>query len=213
MIYLVDICDTLYRSNTTFDFIRYLVRRNPFKRFLVAAITLRYSPPFWILLIAGKVIKKDLHRACVLMLIRGMHQAHLMSEAVAFNELFLEKRRNEIVWRHLKDESTNQVILLSATLEPIALAIANKNGFEVCASKLEYDLNGRFTGRLKIDLIGRKHEHLPYSAQREQYAVITDNFSDQKLLESAAEKFVVLNQPRDRKKWSLTDATFILNYE
>jgi len=213
MIYLVDICDTLYRSNTTFDFIRYLLQRNPLKRLLIATITSRYSPPFWILLMAGKLLKKDLHRAIALMLISGMHQAHLTKEAFKFKKSFLEKRRNETVWEHLKSKSTNRVILLSATLEPIAVAIAKENGFAVCASLLEYDLSGTFTGRLKTDLQGRKHEHLPDLVQKEQYAVITDNFSDQKLLESAAEKFIILNQPRDRKKWSLTDGTFILNYE
>ena len=210
MTFLVDICDTLFRSNTTFDFIRYVVRNHVGKRFAFAMITAKYSPLFWILILASKFTNKDIHRNLVLLLLKNRSRLELAAAAVQFYDGYLSKRKNPIVWRLLAREA-EKIILVSSTIEPVAEVIAHKNNFSFRASTLNYE-SELFSGSIQVDLTGKKHQLVKELITEESYGVITDNFSDRELLKGATKRIVVINRPSHYDRWKEVDAVFIKNY-
>lgn len=212
MTFLVDICDTLFRSNTTFDFIKYVVRSHVGKRFAFAMITARYSPLFWILALTSRLTKKDIHRRWALLLLRKHSKSELEAAAAQFYDEYLSKRKNPIVWSVLAQEAA-KVILVSSTLEPVAEVIARNNNFGFRASTLSYEpTSGLFSGSLRGDLTGKKHQLVQELVAKGSYGVITDNFSDRELLKGATKRMVVINRPSHYARWKGVDAVFIKNY-
>lgn len=181
---IFDICGTLYNSNTTMDFCEYRAIGAK-KKILKLSKT-----------IFGKIINKILVKILNYDYIRILHVNSLKNLDVKtiekdvneFVEKYLENKKIEEVHEILKNFNKEDIILVSATIEPIAKGIAKKlDNLKYLATTLEYE-DDRCLGIIKDDLLGNKQN---YFQNKEVDFIITDNISDLKLCEISKEIIIV----------------------
>lgn len=195
-LYIFDICGTLYHSNTTMDFCEYRCKSK------ITKFILKYSKSF-----IGKIVNKILFRFIGFELIRYLHlkslegilDYKLNEDAKDFVESFLEKKKIEEVHEILKNSDKDKVVLVSATIEPVAKAIACRLGnLTYLSSALKYDNNKKCLGKIENDLLGNKHK---YFKNKKIDFIITDNESDIVLCEMA-DKVIIVSKKKNFDFWN-----------
>ena len=218
-IFVFDVCDTLFYSNTTFDYLGYVLAQKGWRgrQQLLRLLTRRWSPAYLGLAVWQKLTGADASKAAALRLLTGLPKAELYDLGQRFLTEFLGERRIAPTHALLAGLAGTRprVVLLSASLDPIVAAIAEALGVEFVSSELEYDAQERCTGRLRRELGGQKHHALaeltgPDSALR--LAVATDNFTDRELVARAASRYVVVHRPEAKRFWQDLAPYFIEAY-
>jgi len=194
---IFDICGTLYDSNTTMDFCEYRVSGKN-KTILKLSKT-----------ILGKVINKilvklfdyDYIRILHIKTLKGLKATEIESDANNFVEKYLENKKIKGVHEILKNYNKEDIILVSATIEPVAKAIAKKlASLNYLATTLEYH-EDKCLGKIKDDLLGNKQH---YFKNQEIEFIITDNKSDLALCQMAKE-VVIVSKNKNIKFWENQD--------
>lgn len=186
---ILDLCGTLYDSNTTMEFIkfihpkRYILIRNPFFRIL------------------GKISHSlgfDLIRFCCIKTLSGYKKETLLKIAEEFFEKKLKHQK--IDFTHIKlnefKKQNQEIMILSATIDPIAEVVAKRLEVKFLSSKLEYNYDNKCTGKLKKDLLGRKHLHINKNIE----TIITDNKDDLEIIK-LSQKSIIISKPKDISFW------------
>ncbi|XKM13830.1 hypothetical protein RCS94_01315 [Orbaceae bacterium ac157xtp] len=198
---IFDICGTLYDTNTTFSFCEN--QSSVYRKWI-----LKLSKTIF-----GKALNKVLVKCFSYDFIRNIHiktlsnltLIQLDNAADSFVENYLNKKKITDVHNILKSFDSNDIILVSATIEPIAKAIAKKLGcLKYIATTLMYD-NGKCTGVIKDDLLGNKQD---YFKDKTIDLVVTDNKSDVELCKLAKESIIVTNI-KNLTFWQKQDITII----
>lgn len=209
---ICDVCDTLYKSNTTFDFIRYLLKKEKgLKYFLFNIFTSKLSPVFYFMVLSGKLTQTDVIRKSVLKLLKGKTDNELNSAANSFYDDFLIQRENREVFELIDQNKNNNVLLVSSSIDPIIGAIAGRHQIHFYSSVLEKS-ESKTTGKLLTDLTGRKHEVVSREMKKnkaDHLMVITDNKSDFDLVAMASERFVIISKESEKDFWAQLNPTFI----
>lgn len=181
---VVDICWTLYRSNTTFDFLDHVVQdpgylrlrrwmRKPFVRTLN--------------LILLRLLHCDVLRSLALRYLRPWTADEVSRMAAQFVSTQLETKCIEAVWSLLPERD---IILVSGTIAPIAEAVGKRLG----ANKI-------YSG----DIFKQR-------ALRElsDYDIVTDNLSDKELIRKAHHAYIVTYGNRARwERLNLTNTEYL----
>jgi phosphoserine phosphatase len=203
-IYIFDVCGTLYHSNTTYDFLEYYFRKKD--KFKYCLIRVLLSLP-------GKVIFVTLSKMGIKVGVRsfliGLLKHENAYEVERFAILFVSDELNSK--RFLKTQSilkkaqeeNRRVVLVSASLEPVILAIADELGVkEYFSSILEKSEEGIYSGKLVQDLKGQKLMTIKknFDIQAGEFFVYTDNLDDIALIE-LSKKAYVISKKRNLKKW------------
>lgn len=187
---IFDVCWTLYRSNTTIDFIGYLLKRNNKFKYLVFVV-LMWRP---IALCLVRLAKIDLRKLAIRQL-EGYTKESLADHAHRFYFSFLKKRENDVVYEkllELKKENAN-VFLASASLDIVVATIASNINAKYVASQLQY-VNGVCTGVLCSDITGKKYAALKKEALTGFYDVMySDNAEDLAMAKHVGDYFQVVN--------------------
>lgn len=188
---IIDICGTLYKSNTTFDFIKYHFgdsaqfkminnfRRNRF------VCNLNYM---WF-----KLTGDDVMRRRLIKILKGESKDKLVSMAKDFYENYLLSHRNSQCFDIIEKYRNNgaRLVLVSATLDIIAKTIAEyENVPEWVASNLSFD-NDRCEGKIKNDLLKGKLEYTLRLTDNTHFDVITDNYSDGDIIKASSHSYLV----------------------
>ncbi|HBZ34511.1 MAG TPA: hypothetical protein DEO38_05370 [Bacteroidales bacterium] len=186
---LVDICWTLYSSNTTYDFCRYVAGEDmvcaPMSRWLRRINVFIY-----------RLTGIDMYKSSLVNSLKGMSRQTLEVKAQTFVDEFLEQRRIAPVWNIMP---RSNVVLLSATLDIVAEQVAKHIGaLRFCATQLNFDNEGLCQGTISNDLQQRKHLAVDY----DDYDIFTDNHSDIALISRARHATIVVYGNHDR--WSRT---------
>ncbi len=211
--FLIDICGTLYQSNTTFDFIRYFfsetswyirleaLRKNRIFRFCNAKVF--------------EYMGIDCLRCLLIRHLKGYSKTQLQDMAHEFYQEYLETVINEPVIDIIEEKRAAGVrlVLVSATLDVIAKEVAEKLRIkDVFSSQLSYDEHNVCLGKLQIDLLGKKITSLNSSDIVEPYyGIITDNFSDLELIKKSEHSYVVTDK-QYQNKWKSLLKNNIYNY-
>jgi phosphoserine phosphatase len=215
---VVDICNTLFDSNTTFDFIDYCVRTKRIKRGVLFYHwgVKRLSPFFWFLLILHKAFRHDYHKSLAVSLLAHQSIEDVSSWASQFYREFLALRSIHQTADVLKSFDSKQVILASSTIEPVAKVIAFEMGIEnFVSTELEVS-EGRYTGRIKNELSGNKLEAIQKKLGNADFmidVVLTDNFSDRELMIGSLRKYAVCYNKRQVAFWSEIPGVKILTVD
>lgn len=209
MYYIFDVCDTLYYSNTTNDFISFVLKRNKPYQLKKNELINKKNIVFFYRYFIFKFFKIDLFKRCQVKLLKGYSKEFLKNEANRFlNDFLLTKEIND-VQVHLSKIDKRYVVLLSAGLDVVINEISNHFGVNFHSSQLEYN-KGICTGKLKYDMTGKKHlfieQYLPF-------VVFTDNFSDKILVSKAKEKNIIVYKPSDKNRWKEGDVKYIKLYK
>ena len=191
---IFDIRGTLYDSNTTMDFCEYRVSGKN-------KIILKLSKTIF-----GKVINKisvklfdyDFIRILHIKTLKGLKDTEIESD---FVDTYLENKKIEEVHEILKNYNKEDLTLVSATIEPVAKAIAKKLGsLNYLATTLEYH-EDKCLGKIKDDLLGNKQH---YFKNQEIEFIITDNKSDLDLCKMAKE-VVIVSKKKNLVFWQNQD--------
>ena len=200
-ILIIDICGTLYQSNTTFDFIKYhfgdtwryrVISHLKKKQFISK---LNYV---WF-----RLTGMDIMRTELIKLLKGTDKSALLSMAIDFYNNFLLSRKNPECFTILNNyrKKGARLIIVSATLDIIAKTVAEQENInDWMASTLAYK-NDICDGKLNEDLLGGKLCKLNQTLGmvEEKYDVITDNYSDVDIISQAKYAYLIqYNDKRDR---------------
>lgn len=201
-LYLFDICGTIYRSNTTFDFLEFYLKENKCFR-LYRAI---YKSFFW--KIINRALRSWLHydltRILALRFLKGTSYSELSKQAKLFTEVYLSQVRNIEIYNtieHLISIDKSKVLLVSATIDVVAEAVADSLHCEqYYSTALEYK-DGACTGKMVKDLLGNKCMFLNEKGILHQIkSFFTDDLTDADVLEYSEIKNIVC-YPKTRKRW------------
>jgi phosphoserine phosphatase len=214
-VYVVDVCGTLVRDDTSLGLLRHHFARDARRRvrYLFYKIITAHCSPLWLsFAIAEKLTGRHLFKHLVVRLLAGDKVAALNQSAAEYAALLLAERCVPSVWRMLEAPlHYGRVVLASASLEPVVASLASAIGARHVASTLEHQ-NGVLTGRYAVDLTGRKEQALiekyGQSVLAGRVCAISDNCSDRSLLEKAAQAYVVLHRASHRQRWQGLNATF-----
>ncbi|MBR1786836.1 MAG: glycosyltransferase [Paludibacteraceae bacterium] len=188
-ILLTDICWTLFYSNTTMDFLDFVVKDKSYLhiRNLSKKPFVRYAN-----LLIFKLFGVDLVRRKCVSYLRGFSRTELQNKADEFFVQYLSKRKIEKVWQLLEGR---EVVLVSATLDVVAQAVSKQlKAKDYCASKLKF-VNDICTGEIEKDLLNSKN-NVSYNFCI--YDIVTDNLTDSKLVNRSRNATVVLYDNKSR---------------
>ena len=204
-IVVADICNTLYDSNTTFDFVKYCNQKNKldFGSSIIYRLTIsKWSPFFWGIVLLQKLLRKDFQKLIVVSFFKNKEIAEVRSWASSFyNDVLVGKKigmTNAILDQYLADT----IVLASSTLYPVAEAIANIHGLVFVASPLEIS-GSSYTGKLVQELSGKKWQALQqmFGEDIELKLAMSDNLTDYELLSKAKRKIAVCYNESQEEKW------------
>ena len=185
---LVDVCWTLFYSNTTFDFLDFTIKDDRY-------IRLRRIGKSWLgrklNLLIYKLFRYDWLRSRSLRYLAGKSRSELLELAERFYRDYLLPRRIEPVWQLLPK---TDIVIVSGTLDIIAQTVARHLGAEAYFATETAFEDDVFTGRFN-DLLLTKASALP---QYSDYDIITDNLTDIDLVRKARKATIVLYNNRHR---------------
>lgn len=217
-LFVFDICDTLFYSNTTFDFIRFVLEKKKMTASLLwfRHYTQKSSPLFLALAVLQKLTKKDWPKKLCLQLLKGISKQELYQLGEDFEQKYLSSRtiaQTHVMLDELR-KAGKTVVLISASIDPVVAAIAKALAVEFRCSELEYSLSGAFTGNLAYEMTGQKLNALQkmLNHQKAGFAVATDNFSDRSLVEAAGKRYVVVYNEKALHFWKDLNPNFIKLY-
>lgn len=211
-IVLVDICGTLYDSNTTFDFLDFSIKGNKYILFRKLSKLI-----FWKFFnkMSFRLLHLDLTRAIAVRFLKGMSREQLAQKMeIFYNESLSLLKQKEVIG--IVDKNTSEgkrVILVSATLDFISKKISEVMDIKECYSTtLNYN-EGICQGTIKSDLLSNKLEFLSSQGFNENFNVsITDNFSDLDLLK-VSEESIIITKEKNKARWEKTlQKADIVNY-
>lgn len=196
---IFDICGTLYRSNTTFDFLDYYL--NDSKLYHIYRIL--YRCLLWRLFnkFTKHTIQYDITRSIAIYFLKGHSKKELLKAAQSFYNLELQKKENkrviELLYK-LNSNNKNQVIIASATLDFIAETIATNLNCKIYYSTTLSYKNEICKGTIRNDLLGKKMNVLSHHKPFEN--VYTDDITDCPVLSLSKNKYIIV-YPRTINKW------------
>ena len=220
-VFVFDVCDTLFYSNTTFDFLRFVLAQQGSggKQAVLKLLSAKWSPLFVGLVAWQKVAGGDPVKAGALRMLAGIPRVELYELGRRFVAEFLPARRIARTHELLAGlaQTQTRVVLLSASLDPVIAALAAALGsIEFVSSQLEYDAQGICTGRLQQELTGQKQAALQTLLTNKgeplRLAVATDNFTDHGLVSQAAIRYVVVHNAAAKQFWQGLNPEFIEAY-
>ena len=186
---LVDICWTLYRSNTTFDFLDAIISKKSY-RLLRAFFKTKVGYRGNILLY--RLTRTDWQRRLAVRYLKGISQAELAAKAETFVANLEQTKRIEASFDILSCQQA-PIVILSGTLDCIAKAVGSRlHAQEIYSSALEYR-NGACTGKLKEDILLSKKKYIGI----DRFTILTDNTTDLDLVKQAEQAFIVCYSNKD----------------
>jgi phosphoserine phosphatase len=202
-----DVCGTITKTNNTFHFISFVLRRDRTLRYGLL-ILIRILCPLVRLPGLRAVVREDLLRDGQIALLRGYSRDRLRKMAALYVEdLFARGLLNRPVLEAIQQEKSRgrTVLLVSSAIDPPIGEIARRldiGGY--FSSELELHA-GRCTGRLKTDLLARKPSilpRIPAPVDWQGSSIYTDNREDADFMARFGQRTVVLNAPADRQAWN-----------
>lgn len=211
-IVIVDICGTLFNSNTTFDFLDFFLEEKSYIIFRKISKSLLWRTfNKSIIFFFGF----DLTRTLALKYLKGKQKSELKMAMELFYHRLTDLKNENVFSIVNKLKLEFRVILASATLDFIAEKIALESDIkEYYSTELLYNDNGYCTGKICRDLLGNKLTILesarvfsPY------YMTITDNFSDIDVLLKSDRKKIISSKANNKYWLKLLRNKNISKYE
>ena len=201
-----DVCDTLYYSNTTHDFIRFVAKEaaGPARRSAFKMLDHQLSPLRYLLVGVGLITGRDVFKMLSVAILKGMKDEEVRRVAERFVDEFLEMRKVPQTHKLIEQSARDglRIVLCSSSIEPVVAAVAKRLGVRdfVCAT-LETE-SGRYTGRIQEDPTGKKLSVLRRISNLKIDCAVSDNLSDLELLSAARRGIAVTHNERKRRFWA-----------
>jgi phosphoserine phosphatase len=184
---IFDICDTMYDSNTTFDFLdyilKYTLKYNIYRRISKTIIVKVINKILW------NTLRIDLIRIVFLRYLKGYSREELLMYIDGFYKDILDLKKRDMIIKILKEEKAKEkdILLMSATIDIVAERIAKEYNVNFISSRLLFDDNNICMGKLEFDLLGIKDKYVNDDIK----LVVTDNLSDLQLVKKAKQSIII----------------------
>ncbi|WP_066875152.1 HAD family hydrolase [Clostridium mediterraneense] len=191
----VDLCNTLYDSNTTQDFLNYSFAED--KKYLNIK---RKNSSFMFKVInkfSNKLFKYDMSRALITQILKDKTDKEIRDLVDRFIDDFLSEKKIEKTHSIIEEYKKKgyKVIMISASYGFIAERIAEKLDIDgVISSKAEL-VDNKFTGKVEEDILYTKF--LKFKNQFSKYnelVMITDNETDYSFVKETKKSYIVINK-------------------
>lgn len=210
----IDICGTIFNSNTTFDFMKYWFSETSWYKRIQLVRKLR------ILGFLNAKIHKwfdiDLIRRYAISKLRGYTNQQLSEMTAKFYDEFLSLVINDKVIGFIekKRQEGAKLIIVSATLDCISKEVATRLNIETqYSSELDYK-NGVCQGKLKNDLLASKLSMLRLlEVDLDNYEVVTDNYSDSDIISKAKRAYLIQYNDKPNKWFRYLDENILKKCE
>lgn len=199
-----DICGTLYRSNTTFDFLDFYWKEKEYAGpclFFKLSRT-KIGKIVWVLI--SKVARRDIFRILAVRTLKDEKLAEVNAAAEKFVKDYLPSRARQEVFELLSDQRRigSEIILMSASICPVVKAIADQVGIQQYYCSELAGSDGKLLGYISHDIHGRKKELFLNKFQKDtEFVFVTDNKEDLPLLRMSSKPYIVA-QKKDKGFWS-----------
>lgn len=211
---IFDVCDTLYRENTTRGFLRWFHEAQASHAYdrTERLWTSYSSPAFYLGAAAYHWLGRDLARQMLLLTLKGAHRCHLEEAAHNYVASILPSKCIAPMQAKLREhrDAGDRVVLVSNSLDLVISRIAENLGVDWHASRLGF-VGDICTGRLERDLTGRKASELrridPH--RKATLFVYTDNRTDLDLIRQADFATVILPPGSKRSYWEGHEVEFL----
>ncbi len=193
---LVDICGTLYKENTTFLFldncfggsVKYIARKK---------ITLKIINKIML-----ELFKFDLIKFFSLKKLIGISQRALYIEAAKICRSKLTENTEIHKFIDHKKQDGYDIVLVSATIDPVASYVSKSLGFRCISSKLKYN-NDICLGVLEDDIFFTKHKTVSELLLKyDLVEMITDNKTDLPLCQKCDRFYGVSYSKKETHFWN-----------
>ncbi|MCD8263129.1 MAG: hypothetical protein LUD02_02395 [Tannerellaceae bacterium] len=196
----IDICGTVFYSNTTFDFFHFYFKGKRWRIF-----TYIYKTFFWKVLnkISLILFRVDLTRKIAVSFLKNKALEELSIASETFYDQFLHYKYNQKALKIIEQLRSEcyEMYYTSATLDFIASTISQKSNIPVLLStELAFE-NNICLGKYKKEVLNNKLELLENKNMlANRFIVLTDNLSDFPLV-IRAEKAYVFSKKKNLAKW------------
>ena len=200
-ILVVDLCNTLYKSNTTQDFFSYVFKVDEKYK----TIKRKNSNIGFKVMnkLSNKILKYDMSRALITKILKSKTSVEIENLVSNFIDEFLEKKKIEKVHQLISDYKNQgyKVIIMSASYGFIVKEIAKNLDIDGYISSEAEVINGIFTGKVSSDILYTKFrvfkkKYLNY----EDLVMITDNETDYDFAKQTKKSYIVINN-HNKKFW------------
>ena len=204
---IFDVCDTLYRCNTTVGFIRHYAAAEKSRRIerTLRRWLHRGSPFFYLGAIMHRLAGRDIARRRLIASLAGEPRERLAAVAAHYVRLSLPDLANAAVHERLDRHRAcgERIVLVTSSLDLVVEQMAGLLGTEYRASTLEF-ADGVCTGRLVRDLTGNKASVVEELAGRRptRLTVYTDNKSDRELVAMADDATIIIPRGAADYRWA-----------
>lgn len=211
---IFDVCDTLYYSNTTFDFLNFFAKKQNINTVLLRQIQSKKSPINWVAFLLTKIFKHDFYRIWATKTLKNYSSQIIQQQAQLFVETYLCDKKIEPIFTILNEKRNlgAKIVLASSSLSPVVEAIANKLDVDFFASELAFSADDKCNGKLKMEVTGQKLLFFDkiIKTDFESVTVVTDNFSDYTLAKWADKCYIVVYNENDKMFWQNLNPEFIV---
>lgn len=147
--------------------------------------------------------RPDIGRWLAVASLVGKKRTELFTAAKAYASTALRERANRAVLERISKGASNgaKIVLVTASLDPIAEAFRNALGYHAAISSTLLYAAGYCTGLLRDDLLGRKWNAVQRRIGTDvagQFALFTDNNSDVDLISKAGHTIFIGDQIHPR---------------
>ena len=198
---IIDVCDTLFYSNTTFDFLHFRFKDDKkYKKLISIKKNILYR-------LVNKIFFKcfhiDLTKIMFTKLLKDMPLHSIENDLESFYQEFLVKRKIEKTHKILKKYQKNgyHIILLSASYDFIVKKIAKEIGVNEYIATSLMSKKKNYTGKIKEDILQKKlKKFLEKNYEYDELVVMTDNITDFNLTKISNVSHVVINN-KNKNFW------------
>lgn len=197
---IFDICGTIFKSNTTFDFLKWELHDNSWFRLY----SFFYHSKPWKILnkLSMSLFHYDITRKIALFFLKGFSIEQLKNDVAVYYDNYLKYRINNKVVEMIdsyKRCPDYRVIIASATLDIIAEHISKQLGISEWYATTLCSENGICIGKYENDLLGCKTKLFEGLTNIE--LVVSDDVSDYSLMKMA-KKNIIITYPKTISKWN-----------
>lgn len=199
---IFDVCDTIYKTNTTFKFLDYYLVND--KKYIFFRKITKLFPVKVLNFFLYKVFKKDLMRYFGTLFLRGkeIEEVQKYTHKFVYTNLVSDIKDSTVEMMNVYKDKGYKIVLMSGSYLFIIKEVAKYFNIDFFyASKLKI-VNRFYTGKYDRDILLSKYELLKKEFKNfDKLVVVSNNKTDLELMQFADQSFAICNKEDDLKFW------------
>ena len=193
-ILVVDLCNTIYKSNTTQDFFSYVFKSDErYKKIKRKNSNIGFKI---VNKLSNKILKYDMSRALITKILKDKTDIEIENLVSNFINEFLEQKKITGVHDLISDYKNKgyKVIIMSASYGFIVKAVVEKLSLDGYISSEAEIIDKKFTGKVSSDILYTKFK--VFKSKYVDYTnliMITDNETDYDFVKKTDKSYIVIN--------------------